>query len=247
MRDVQLFATCLVDSFFPNIGHSTQNILLRAGCKVMFPPNQTCCGQPLFNAGMHREARPVAEHCIRMLEQHEGDVVVPSGSCAQMLKHGYLELFEDDPSWRARAEALSARVFELTEYLVDQLGVTDLGARWDGVLTYHPSCHTLRHMQIDRQPRLLLAHVAGAQVVELPEEKDCCGFGGIFSVEHPELSKELLDRKLSNLETAGASALVLAEPGCLMHISGGLHRRRKTQRVLHIAEVLDAGGPEGKR
>ena len=144
-----------------------------------------------------------------------------------------------ESAWLPRAHAMGERVYEFTEYLVDRLGVTDLGARWDGVLTYHPSCHTLRGMRIDRQPRLLLANVKGATIVELPDAEECCGFGGIFSVEHPELSGEWLKRKISNLETVQSPTLVVTECGCLMHIAGGLHRQKKTQRVVHIAEVLD--------
>jgi L-lactate dehydrogenase complex protein LldE len=156
-----------------------------------------------------------------------------------MIRHNYPELFADDPNWLARAQALAERTFEFTEYLVDVLGVTDLGAHWDGALTYHPSCHLSRGLGIDRQPRTLLAHVTGAQIVELPEAQDCCGFGGVFSVAHPELSAEFLKRKIHNLEKTGATTLVVADTGCIMHIAGGLHRQKKTQNVVHIAEVLN--------
>jgi L-lactate dehydrogenase complex protein LldE len=155
-----------------------------------------------------------------------------------MIKHGYPELFADDAAWLKRAKSLGDRVFEFTEYLVDRLGVTDLGARWDGTLTYHPSCHGLRGMRIDRQPRALLANVKGAQIVDLPAAEDCCGFGGIFSVEHPELSAEWLKRKIGNFEATSSPTLVVTEAGCRMHIAGGLHRQGKPQRVVHIAEVL---------
>lgn len=215
------------------------SILRRLGIDVEFAPDQTCCGQPNFNAGLRAEARPVAEHTIRVFEKTTGDIVMPSGSCAHMLKHGYAELFADDPAWLPRAQSLASRVYEFTEYLVDKLGVTDLGARWDGTLTYHPSCHTLRGMNIDRQPRALLANVHGATVVELPHAEECCGFGGIFSMEHPELSAEWLKRKIGNLEATQSPTLVVTEAGCRMHIAGGLHRQKKTQRVVHIAEVLN--------
>jgi L-lactate dehydrogenase complex protein LldE len=246
MTTVQLFATCLVDSFYPQTGEAVVEILRRLGVDVEFPPSQTCCGQPNFNAGLRASARPMAEHTIRVLERHPKslktsevcDIVIPSGSCAHMLKHGYTELFADDPAWLPRAQALASRVYELTEFLVDKLGVTDLGARWDGPLTYHPSCHTLRGMHIDRQPRALLANVRGATVVDLPHAEECCGFGGIFSVEHPELSAEWLKRKISNLETTQAPTLVVADSGCRLHIAGGLHRQKKPQKVVHIAEVL---------
>lgn len=215
-------------------------VLRRLGLDVEFPSDQTCCGQSNFNAGLRAEARPIAEHTIRVFEKTTGDIVIPSGSCAHMIKHGYAELFADDPVWLPRAKALGARIYEFTEYLVDKLGVTDIGARWDGMLTYHPSCHTLRGMNIDRQPRALLANVRDATVVELPNAEECCGFGGIFSMEHPELSAEWLKRKIGNLEATQSPALVVTEAGCRMHIAGGLHRQKKKQRVVHIAEVLNS-------
>ncbi|NJC98813.1 MAG: Fe-S oxidoreductase [Anaerolineales bacterium] len=238
MPGIQLFITCLVDSFYPKTGEAIVSILHRLGVDVEFVPDQTCCGQPNFNAGLRAEARLVAEHTIRVFEKTTGDIVTPSGSCAHMLKHGYSELFADDPAWLTRAQALASRVFEFTEYIVDKLGVTDLGAQWNGTLTYHPSCHTLRGMNIDRQPRALLANVRGATILELPNAEECCGFGGIFSMEHPELSAEWLKRKIGNLESTNSPTLVVTEAGCLMHIAGGLHRQKKRQRVVHIAEVL---------
>ena len=239
MPAVQLFITCLVDSFYPQTGEAVMDILQRLGVGVDFTPDQTCCGQPNFNAGLRAEARAIAEHTIRVLERTKGDIVTPSGSCAHMIEHGYPELFQENSVWLPRAQSLAERVYEFTEYVVDRLGVTDLGARWDGVLTYHPSCHTLRGMAIDRQPRVLLANVQGAQVVELPHAEECCGFGGIFSIEHPELSAEWLKRKIGNLEATQSPTLVVTDAGCMMHIAGGLHRQKKTQNVLHIAEVLN--------
>jgi L-lactate dehydrogenase complex protein LldE len=239
MADVQLFITCLIDSFYPETGEAIVDILRRLGLSVDFPRDQTCCAQPTFNAGLRAEARPMAEHTIRVFEKTSGDIVIPSGSCAHMIIHNYPELFADDPRWLPRAKALGERVFEFTEYVVDKLGVTDLGARWDGALTYHPSCHLLRGMNIDRQPRALLAHVRGATILDLPNAEECCGFGGVFSMEHPELSAEWLKRKISNLEETKSPTLVLAEAGCLMHIAGGLHRQKKSQRVVHIADVLN--------
>ncbi|MGE5072744.1 MAG: (Fe-S)-binding protein [Anaerolineae bacterium] len=239
MRPVQLFITCLVDTFFPEVGEAMVEVLERAGATMEFPPGQTCCGQPTFNAGLRLDARKIAEHTIRVFEGAPGDVVLPSGSCAHMIRHNYSELFGDDPAWLPRAQALASRTYEFTEYLVDVLGFTDLGARWDGELTYHPTCHLHRGLGIDRQPRELLASVRGADVRELPEAQDCCGFGGIFSVEHPELSAEMLKRKIRNLEATQAPTLVVCDAGCLMHIQGGLHRRKMRQRVLHIAQVLN--------
>jgi L-lactate dehydrogenase complex protein LldE len=236
---VQLFVTCLIDSFFPHLGEAIVHVLNRAGVRVDFPPTQTCCGQPAFNAGLRSQARPLAKHTIKVFEKTSGEIIVPSGSCTAMLRYGYLELFKDDPEWLKRAQSLVGRVHEFSEYLVDVRGLSDLGSRWPGKLTYHPSCHLLRMLGVDRQPRLLMAHVQDAEVVELPEREDCCGFGGIFSVEHPELSAEFLKRKLANLEKTGAPTLVVCDTGCLMHIQGGLHRKGKQQHVVHIAEILD--------
>ena len=240
MATIQLFITCLVDSFYPQTGEAIVEILRRLGVDVEFPLDQTCCGQPPFNAGLRAEARTIVEHTIRVFESTCGDIVVPSGSCAHMIKHGYPELFADDPLWLPRAKAVGNRVYEFTEYLVDKLGVTDLGATWNGTLTYHPSCHALRGMNITYQPRVLLEKVKGATLVELPEAESCCGFGGIFSVEHPELSAEWLKRKIGNFETTEAPTMVVTESGCLMHIAGGLHRQKKKQRIVHIAEVLNS-------
>ena len=240
MTTAQLFVTCLVDTFYPETGEAIVSILRRLGVEVGFPPGQACCGQPAFNAGLRSAARPVAEHIIKVFESAPGDVIVPSGSCAVMVKHGYPELFADDPLWLPRAKALAARTYEFTEYLVDVLGVTDLGARWDGKLAFHSSCHPNHHLGVDRQPRALLAAVRDAVMVNLPASEDCCGFGGVFSVEHPELSAEMLKRKISNLETSTSPTLVVTEAGCRMHIAGGLSRQKKPQRVVHIAEVLNS-------
>ena len=239
MPTAQLFISCLVDSFYPHTGEAIVSILRRLGVDVDFPRDQTCCGQPPFNAGLRAEARPIAEHTIRVFEKTAGEIIIPSGSCAHMLKHDYQELFADDPVWLPRAQAVGNRVYEFTEYLVDKLGVTDLGATWNGIITFHPSCHALRAMKIDRQPRALLANVRGATIVELPEAESCCGFGGIFSMEHPELSAEWLKRKIGNLEKTESPTLVVTETGCLMHIAGGLHRQKKKQSVMHIAEILN--------
>ena len=246
MTQVQLFVTCLVDSFFPQTDQAVVDIFHRLGIGVDFARGQTCCGQPAFNAGLRKDARAIAEHTIKVFENTTGDIVTPSGSCAHMFRHNYPELFEGDAIWYSRAKALSARTYEFTEYLVDKLGVTNVGAKWDGLLTYHPSCHTLRGINVDRQPRTLLANVQRATLVELPHAEECCGFGGIMSVEHPELSAEWLKRKISNLESLTPSTgsgrvptLVVTDAGCLMHIAGGLSRQKKSQRVMHIAEVLN--------
>jgi L-lactate dehydrogenase complex protein LldE len=236
---VQLFVTCIVDTLYPEVGEAVVRVLQRAGAEVAFPAGQTCCGQPAFNAGMRAEARQMAIHTIEVFEPNAGAVIVPSGSCAAMIRHGYLELFADDDQWLPRAKALAGRTYELSEYLVDVLKVTDLGASVQTKITYHSSCHLLRELGVDHQPRTLLAKVQGAEFVELPATQDCCGFGGVFSVEHPEVSSAMLDRKIANVEDTGASLIVSCDAGCVTNINGGLRRRGKHQRAVHIAEILD--------
>ncbi len=236
---VQLFVTCIVDTLYPQTGEAVLRVLERAGVQVGFPSGQTCCGQPAFNAGMRHEARQMAIHTIQVFETAPGAVVIPSGSCAAMIRHNYLELFADDEHWLPRARALAERTFEFTEYLVDHLGVLDAGANYPGRISYHSSCHLLRDLGVNRQPRQLLQGVRDAELVELPGTGECCGFGGVFSVEHPEISAAMLERKIENIEACGAETIVSCDAGCITHINGGLHRQCKTQRVVHIADLLD--------
>jgi L-lactate dehydrogenase complex protein LldE len=181
----------------------------------------------------------MAIHTICAFEPYPGPVVVPSGSCAAMIRHSYAELFADEPKWLERALTLAERTFEFSEFLVDVLGVTDVNARFDGKLTYHSSCHLLRELGVDRQPRALLAAVRNAEFVVLPSTADCCGFGGVFSVEHPEISNAMLERKITNIEMSGASVVVSCDAGCVTNLNGGLHRKQKNQRAMHIADILD--------
>jgi L-lactate dehydrogenase complex protein LldE len=241
---VQLFVTCIIDTLYPEVGEAVVKVLQRAGATVEFPAGQTCCGQPAFNAGMRAQARPIAIHTIQVFEQTQGPVIVPSGSCAAMIRHGYLDLFAEDEEWLPRARLLAERTYELTEFLVDQLGVTDLGARYPGKLTYHASCHLLRDLGVNSQPRALLTRVQEAELVELPSSTECCGFGGVFSVEHPEISTAMLERKIANIEASQAPLVVSCDGGCITNINGGLHRQGKPQRAVHIAEILARTGEE---
>ena len=246
-QTVQLMITCILDTLHPEIGEAVVKVLERAGVSVAFPPEQTCCGQPAFNAGMRAEARRMAQHTIEVFEAAPGLVVIPSGSCAAMLRHGYLELFANDPPWLERAQTLAKRTYEFSEFLVDVLGVTDLGAVYPGPVTYHASCHLLRELGVDRQPKALLATVRSMdasgkdgplEVLPLTGAEECCGFGGVFSAEQPEISTAMLERKLENLQQSGAPVLVSCDAGCLMNINGGLRRRGRSQRGLHLAEIL---------
>ena len=243
-RVVQLFVTCLVDSLFPEVGESVVTILERQGIRVEFPFDQTCCGQPAFNAGFPTEAAAMARHTVDVLHDTEGPIVVPSGSCAQMIIHHGPELLSDDEA-SGRSAAVAARTRELTAFLADDLGLTDLGTRPQPErMTYHPSCHGLRGLGLSNQATDLLKCVDGLELVVLPEADTCCGFGGVFSVEMPEVSAAMLDSKLANVLSTGADVLVGGDVGCLMHMGGGLRRRDDAQiRVLHVAEVL-AGDAE---
>jgi L-lactate dehydrogenase complex protein LldE len=184
----------------------------------------------------------MARHTIRTLGKRDLPVVVPSGSCADMICHHYPELFADEPRWLERAHELAGRTFEFTQYLVDVLKVTDLGSQYHGRLTYHASCHLLRGMKVHRQPRELLARVSGAEVVPLEGEQECCGFGGLFAVKYPELSQAMMERKLKNIADSGAEQVVGCDLSCLLHINGGLHRQGSPVRGVHVAQILAAKG-----
>jgi len=233
---VQLFATCLVDSLFPEVGEAVVAILTRTGVHVSIPQGQTCCGQPAFNAGFFDQARRMARYTINVLNETIGPIVVPSGSCTAMIRRGYLELFADDPIWLPRAYSLIERTFEFSEFLVNQMGVIDYGISFTGRLAYHPSCHLLRQLGIDHQPMALLEAVAGVHVHRL--EPDCCGFGGLFAVDQPEISTEILERKLAQIRDSGAEVVVGCDVSCLMHIEGGLRHRSSTVRCAHLAQIL---------
>ncbi len=241
---VQLFVTCLIDGLFPRVGEAVVEVLTRAGLQVEFPTDQTCCGQPAFNAGYHPEARRMARHTIEVFEKTAGPVIIPSGSCAAMVKHHYVDLFAEEPEWKARAEALTERTYELSQFLVDELGLTRFGAVHEGKVAYHPSCHLLRDMKIERQPLALLEQIDGL-VVE-PLEAECCGFGGVFAVDHAEVSAEMLGRKIENIERTEAQTVVACDVSCLMHIEGGLRKQGSSVRCVHLAQLL-AGEREGLR
>jgi L-lactate dehydrogenase complex protein LldE len=238
MPPVQLFITCLTDSFFPQTGEAVVDILQRLGMDVEFAPDQTCCGQPQFNAGLRKDARAIAEHTIKVFEKTSGDIVTPSGSCAHHFRHNLLELFKGDNEWYPRAKD-SESAFLNSPNISWTNSTSPTWAHAGTELTYHPSCHTLRGIHVDRQPRTLLQNVHGATLVDLPNAEECCGFGGVMSVEHPELSAEWLKRKISNLEASQSPTLVVTDAGCLMHIAGGMHRLGKKRQVIHIAEVLN--------
>src|SRR5947209_7134338 len=229
--------TCLGDALFPEVGVATVRLLRRLGVEVDFPAAQTCCGQPHFNSGYHEEARQLARHTIEAFAN--GQVVVtPSGSCAAMVKVEYPELFHADPTWRERAEELARRTHELSDFLVNVLGVEDVGARFDGKVTYHMACH-LRGLGVSTEPERLLRKVRGLELVPLERVDECCGFGGSFSVRYPGISGAMVCDKVAFIEKVAADALVATDSGCLMNIAGCLRRRGSAVRTLHLAEVLE--------
>lgn len=236
---VSLFVTCLVDQLWSNIGTSCVAVLRRAGCDVEFDDRQTCCGQPAFNTGYREEARQVAKRFIEVFEQTTADAIVsPSGSCVAMVHH-FSELFAEDPEWRERAEVIAARTHELSTFLIRVLKVDDVGASWQGRLTWHDACHGLRDLNIKSEPRKLISNVRGAELVEIENAESCCGFGGTFSVKYPEISVAILDQKIEAIERAGVQAVVAGDASCLMQIGGRLSRRGSQVKVMHLAELLN--------
>jgi L-lactate dehydrogenase complex protein LldE len=231
--------TCLGDMFYPEVGERIVRLLRRLGVTVEFPAGQTCCGLPLFNSGHHEEAAAVARRTVDLFEGAE-HVVVPSGSCAWMVKHEYPGLMAD-AAGRAAAERVSARTSELSQFLVKTLGQRRFRSAVEGPITYHDSCHLLRGLHESGSPRTLLRDLAGARFVELAGADECCGFGGSFSVRLPEVSTAILDKKLANVEASGAACVVACDAGCLMQMGGGLTRAKSRVRAVHLAELLDGG------
>ena len=239
---VHMLVTCMVDAFYPAVGVSVAEILEAHGISVEFSPDQTCCGQPAFNGGFRSDARAMARHTLDVFSMTDGPIVVPSGSCVDMIVNHYPEILKDDAEYMSTAQDVAARTHEFTQFLVDKLGLTDVGARFSGRAAYHPSCHGLRSLNIREQPQTLLAHVEGMQQVELPCAEECCGFGGLFSVTMSAISGDILERKLNHLIESSVDLLVGTDVSCLMHMAGGLQRRGSRIEVKHIAELLNERG-----
>ena len=235
---VQLFATCLVEAVCPQAGMAVVAVLEKLGLTVEYPQGQTCCGQPAFNAGAWDDARAMARHTLDVLSRSEAPIVVPSGSCADMMIHHYPELLAGDPKYGPLADSVARRTYEFTQFVVDVMGVSDVGARFEGKVAYHPSCHLLRGLGIREAPRQLLAHIQGAEVVELTGAEECCGFGGMFAVKMSDISGAMLRRKLDHIEKSGVQVVVGCDVSCLMHIGGGLHRRGSAVATRYLAELL---------
>ena len=245
MRRVSLFVPCLVDLLLPEIGEAAFALLRRLGVEVVYHEAQTCCGQPAINAGYLPQARKVARHFLKVFGEDEA-IVCPAGSCVVTVKHHYPELFADEPDWRTRAESLAPRVYELSQYLVDVLGVEDVGATFGGKIAYHEACHVLRGLGVSEQPKKLVRALTGAELVPLNAADVCCGFGGEFSLQYPDISEVLVAEKTENFINSQADALVLCEPGCFLNISGYVHRHHPEKKVFHLATLL-AGNGKGVR
>jgi L-lactate dehydrogenase complex protein LldE len=239
-KKVTLFIQCLVDGIYPEVGEAMVAIFRKLGVNLTCPTQQTCCGQPAFNSGYQREARVAAKRFIEIFETAEA-IVCPSGSCVTMVRHHYPQLFSDDATWLQRAQNVAAKTFELTEYLVDILGVDDLGAHFDGVITYHDSCHLLRNLRIKEQPRRLLRKITGTEFIEMNDSNRCCGFGGSFSFKYGDISAAMAEDKVNNIIDSGAGTVVGCDMGCLMNIQGMLSRKGSSIKVMHIAQLLASG------
>jgi L-lactate dehydrogenase complex protein LldE len=234
---VGLFVTCLVDLFRPSIAFAAIKLLEAGGARVEVPRAQTCCGQPAYNSGDRDDAKAIARQVIELFEPFDY-VVAPSGSCAGMLKVHYPRLLCDDPHFAERAKTLAARSFELTSFLVDVLRVRKVDASFEGSVTYHDSCSSLRELHVKDAPRHLLASVAGLTLIELADSETCCGFGGTFSVKYPDISTAILEAKLDTILATGARTVLSGDLGCLMQIAGGLAREQANVEARHVAEVL---------
>ena len=234
---VALFVTCLVDLFRPSVGFATLKQLEDAGCVVSVPEAQVCCGQPAYNSGDRKDTVAIARQVIEAFEDYDY-VVAPSGSCGGMIKDHYPALFAAEPDWQRRAEDLSARMFELTSFLVDVLKADPVAAKLEARVTYHDSCSGLRELGVKAQPRALLGRVDGVELVEMQTPETCCGFGGTFCVKYGEVSTDIVTRKTADIASTGADMLLAGDMGCLLNMAGRLKREGSSIQVRHVAEVL---------
>lgn len=237
---VSLFITCVSDVMFPRVGQAVVHLLRQQGCTVDFPKEQTCCGQPAYNSGYHKDAKKAAIQLIQAFE-HSEYVVSPSGSCTAMVRHYYPYLFADDEQWRDRAQALVDKLYEFSEFMIKVIGVEHLQAHYDGMATYHHSCHMMRGINISEEPLKLLSLIEGLHMKDLPYKEDCCGFGGTFAVKMHEISEQMVDEKVEHIAATGANILVSSDMACLMNIEGRLRRVGHEIKVYHVAELLYEG------
>lgn len=236
-----MFITCLVDGLFPDVGKATVALLERLGHSVEVPMEQTCCGQMHLNTGYTREARPMVRGFAEVFSGYDV-VVTPSGSCAGSVRHQHAGVAArmGDPALAGRVAEVAGRTYELSEFLVDVLEVTDVGARYPHRVTYHPTCHSLRLLRVGDRPLRLLRAVRGIDLVELPEADQCCGFGGTFALKNADVSTAMLADKMTSVLSTDAEVVTAGDASCLMHIGGGLSRLQAGVRPVHLAEILAA-------
>lgn len=236
-KKITLFIQCLVDTIYPEVAEAMVQVFRRLDISFTCPAEQTCCGQPAFNSGYRQQARIAAKHFIDVFEDSEF-IVCPSGSCVNMVRNHYPELFKDNDRWLRRARAVAGRAYEFSEFIVDVLGVEELGVRFDAKVTYHDSCHLLRGIGVKEQPRKLLRKVSGLDLIEMHNSDYCCGFGGTFAVKYPDISDAMVTAKVQNIIASGADTVVGCDMGCLMNIQGKLSRMGSPIKVMHIAQIL---------
>jgi L-lactate dehydrogenase complex protein LldE len=235
---VNLFLTCLGENFFSDTLKDMVRVLERLGVRCEMPDGQTCCGQPLYNSGFHNQTRLPARQFVQVFSRTQGYIVAPSGSCVDFVRHHYPELFPAGTPEHARVQDIIARTYEFSEFLVRVLNVTDVGAYFPHKVTYHASCHLLRGLGLREEPKQLLRAVKGLELVPLNEEETCCGFGGVFSVIYPQVSRAMMEAKVNNIVASGAEYIVAGDAGCLMNIAGGLQKIGSPIRALHLISVL---------
>ncbi|RYM05130.1 (Fe-S)-binding protein [Sporolactobacillus sp. THM7-7] len=242
---VSLFTTCLGELFYTDVLKDVTEVLERLGCDIDLPSGQICCGQPAYNSGYATDAKGPAKQMIKAFE-HSNYIVCPSGSCATMF-HEYPNFFADEPEWRAKAEKMAEKTYEFTQFIVRVLGVEDVGAEYHARATLHTSCHMTRLLGERESHYKLLSHVKGLELVKLPNNYDCCGFGGTFSVKMSPISEQMVDEKIRHVEETKADVLIGADASCLMNIAGRMRRKGKKIKVLHIAQVLNSRDGKGEQ
>jgi L-lactate dehydrogenase complex protein LldE len=236
---VQLFIPCFIDQLYPQVAFNTVKILEKAGCTVKYNTQQTCCGQPAFNAGFWGESKDV---CTKFVQDFDGAdyIVSPSASCAGFIRNNYGKLFENN-AFQSPAKKVSSQIFELSEFLVKILGITDLGASFNGKVTFHDSCAGLRECNIKAEPRALLQQVEGLELVEMNDTETCCGFGGSFAVKYDTISVAMADQKIDNAIATDAEYIISTDMSCLMHIDGRINHNGQQIKVIHLADILASG------
>jgi L-lactate dehydrogenase complex protein LldE len=236
---VQLFIPCFIDQLYPQVAFNTVKILEKAGCTVSYNTQQTCCGQPAFNAGFWDESKDV---CTKFVQDFDGAdfIVSPSASCAGFIRNNYGKLFENN-AFQSPAKKVSSQIFELSEFLVKILGVTALGASFNGKVTFHDSCAGLRECNIKAEPRALLSQVEGLELVEMNDNETCCGFGGSFAVKYDTISVAMADQKIDNAIATEAEYIISTDMSCLMHIDGRINHNGQQIKVIHLADILASG------